>query len=79
MTAKPILETPHAYDNPWLTPLQFLLAVMHDRNAALFHRIQAASYALPLTSPPMANTRVHPDLVIRVPTLDGEPEPPPLQ
>jgi hypothetical protein len=59
----------HAYDNPAITPLAFLLAVMHDRAVPLRTRIEAASMALPLTCPSPGATRVHPDLVIRVPPL----------
>jgi hypothetical protein len=85
MTAKPpiYLRPPHAYDNPQISPKDFLLAVMRDAHVSLPTRIEAATYALPLTCAPPATARVNPDLVIKVPPLpvdDGEPvEPaPPL-
>jgi hypothetical protein len=65
--------TKHEYDNPAITPLAFLLSVMRDHAVPLRVRIEAASMALPLTCLPPGTTRVHPDLVIRVPPLEGEP------
>jgi hypothetical protein len=70
MTAKPIdLHPRRAYDNPQITPKDFLLAVMHDPTVGLHTRIEAAKFALPLTCSPPPNTRVDPDLVIKVPSL----------
>jgi hypothetical protein len=65
---------PHRYNDPKLTPKNFLLEVMHDETVDLFHRIQAASYALPFTCTPEppAFIRVHPDLVIKVQPLVGD-------
>jgi hypothetical protein len=37
----------HEYDDPNLTPLQFLLAVMHDHSVDINDRIKAAEYACP--------------------------------
>jgi hypothetical protein len=59
----------HPYDNPALTPLAFLLAVMRDHALPLSTRIEAATMALPLTSSPPLTARVHPDLVLKVPPL----------
>jgi hypothetical protein len=68
---------PHLYDNPAITPKNFLLAVMRDPSVPLSLRIDAATFALPLTAPPLGpQPRVHPDLVIKVPPL---PEPGLLQ
>jgi hypothetical protein len=41
----------HAYDDPSLTALEFLLAVMHDARLPLSTRLEAARAALPYTSP----------------------------
>jgi hypothetical protein len=70
MTSKPIdLSSPHAYNDPTITPVNFLLAVMHDRNVGLHTRIEAARMALPLCHNPPAQTRADPDLVLKVPPL----------
>jgi hypothetical protein len=39
---------PHKYDNPRLSPREFLLAVMRDPTVALELRIEAAAKAMPL-------------------------------
>jgi hypothetical protein len=67
----PQTKRQRAFNLDHLTPLAFLLAVMHDQTWPLSTRIRAATFALPLTSPP-GPTRVHPELVIQVPSL---PEP----
>jgi hypothetical protein len=43
----PISTPDHAYDDPSLSPLQFLLAVMHDPTADMADRIKAAETAVP--------------------------------
>jgi hypothetical protein len=58
----------HPYDNPGLSPLEFLLAIVHDRALPIRTRIVAARYAIPLTESPVG-TRLMGDLVIKVPTL----------
>jgi hypothetical protein len=72
---------PHAYDDPQITSVNFLLAVMHDPTVGLPARIQAATYALPFMHPLQPPCRVHPDLIIRVAPLsvddlEGAPQMP---
>jgi hypothetical protein len=43
---------PHKYDNPKLSPKEFLLAVMRDPTVALEHRIEAAAKAMQLLDGP---------------------------
>jgi hypothetical protein len=61
-------EQVHKYNNPQLSPLEFLLEIMHDRDLPMRTRILAATYALPLTEPPAGVRRVA-DLTIKVPAL----------
>ena len=42
---------PRLYNDPSLTPLEFILAVMHDEHLPMATRIQAASAAMPYTNP----------------------------
>jgi hypothetical protein len=37
----------HAYDNPELSSVQFLLAVMHDQTVPMYLRMKAAQAAAP--------------------------------
>jgi hypothetical protein len=62
------IETVHEYDNPALSPKEFLMAVVHDKTVDLHLRIKAASYALPLycAQPWPERTAAY---TIRVPTL----------
>lgn len=39
----------HAYDNPDLSAVQFLLAVMHDRDVPMYLRLKAARAVAPFT------------------------------
>jgi hypothetical protein len=43
----PISTSNHAYDDPNLSALDFLLPVMHDPTAAMADRIKAAETAIP--------------------------------
>jgi hypothetical protein len=61
MPDQPTTDNPtptHAYDNPQITPKNFLLAVMHDPTVGLSTRIEAARMALPFTCNQPAATRV---------------------
>ena len=40
----------HAYDNPELSSVQFLLAVMHDQTVPLYLRMKAAQAVAPFTA-----------------------------
>jgi hypothetical protein len=42
-----------AYDAPGLSPLQFMLAVMHDRDLDIDLRLKAAEYAAPYQAAPV--------------------------
>jgi hypothetical protein len=42
--------SPHAYDDPDLSPKEFLQAVMHATNLPMVSRVQAASALLPYTN-----------------------------
>jgi hypothetical protein len=43
----------HKYNDPALTSMEFLRAVMHDRNLPLGQRMDAAIKLLPLETPPV--------------------------
>jgi hypothetical protein len=55
---------PHAYDNPELSAVQFLLAVMRDQSVPLYLRIDAARAAAPYEHAPIRV--MYPDLVSEV-------------
>lgn len=45
----------HAYDNPTISPIQFMLAVMRDTTLPLSIRLDAAAKVAPFTHPIRAN------------------------
>jgi hypothetical protein len=57
--------SPHPYNAPGLSPLEFLLAVMNSERLPMATRIQAASAALPFTTPyPRATRNQEPQCTI---------------
>jgi hypothetical protein len=70
MTAK-VIELPkghHRYNDPLISPKDFLLEVMRDHNTELSLRIKAASMAVPLTAGESWPSRTV-TCTIKVPTL----------
>jgi hypothetical protein len=54
----------HAYNDPDISPLEFLLCVMRATHLPMSSRIQAASALLPFTNPyPRADSRPLPSTV----------------
>jgi len=51
-------EPPHAYDNPDLSPIEFLRACMHDTRLPLAMRMDAAAKLLPLTESVPPSVRI---------------------
>ena len=49
--------TDHPYDDPTLTPLQFLRAVYSDPSVHMHHRMRAAEVAAPYLTRPMFQER----------------------
>ena len=72
----------HAYNDPDITPLEFLLACMRDPDLPLTLRMKAAEYAAPYCEARPAPVR-EPALTIYIngaePRLSNEPEPEPDQ
>jgi hypothetical protein len=58
----------HDYDQPGLSPKQFLLKVMHDETVCLNDRIRAATYCLPLTEHPLGAAH-EPEYTIIIPDI----------
>jgi hypothetical protein len=50
--APPVAQGDYAYNAPDLSPLAFLLAVVHDKSVDINHRIHAAECAMPYTAHP---------------------------
>jgi len=69
----------HRYNNPDLSPLDFLLAVMHDVTVPLHHRMAAADAAMPYQPtypkliPPGARYADEVHYVYRIGGLGDEP------
>jgi hypothetical protein len=60
--------SPHPYNVPGLSPIEFLLAVMNAERLPMATRIQAASAALPFTTPyPRPTNSVQPQCTIVIP------------
>ena len=59
-THEPKLPPRHAYDEPNLSPKQFLLAVMRSQHLPLTIRIKAAEGAAPYFTPRRGETRHYP-------------------
>jgi hypothetical protein len=55
----------HPYNDPRLSPKGFLMAVMRDRTVLLSHRIQAATYLMPLTEHPLRCVR-EPEYTVKI-------------
>ena len=64
---------PRLYNDPFLSPLEFLLCVMHDEHLPMATRIQAASAALPFTTPYPRPTSHEPRCTYVIPPLSYEP------
>jgi hypothetical protein len=71
----------HPYDAPGLSPLEFLLAVIHDPTVPLNHRMDAAVAAAPYRNDPRPYFRERPHwpgesaITIRIePFGNGPPE-----
>ena len=67
---------PRLYNDPDLSSLEFLLAVMHDEHLPMSTRIQAASAAMPYTNPYPRPTNSVPQCTYIIPyqgTLDRAP------
>jgi hypothetical protein len=62
----------HAYDDPDLSPKDFMLAVMRDTTLPIQTRVKAAAYLLPLTEH-QPRTVVHGSMITIV--IGGMPEP----
>jgi hypothetical protein len=64
----------HAYDDPDLTPIEFLQAVYRDSSLPMSIRIDAARGALPFTEPrPASSPSSHVGCKIIIPPLSLEP------
>lgn len=69
--AEGVPATPaHLYNDPSLNALQFLLAVVHDTNTSLRHRMRAADILMGLGQGHMGVDR-GPDAVIRIGGIKG--------
>jgi hypothetical protein len=71
-TAKAPAPTTHAYDDPDLSPVEFLRAVMHATHLPMASRVQAASAVLPYTNS-FPRSVVPPRCKIVIPPLSLEP------
>jgi hypothetical protein len=59
----------HEYNNPKVSPKEFLLAIMHDRTVPMCMRIEAATMVAPFYTTPQATVKVHPTCIIKIPGL----------
>ena len=63
-------STPHAYNVPGLSPIEFLYAVMNATNQPISIRIEAAKALLPYTHPALKTQIIPPRCTIVIPPLE---------
>jgi hypothetical protein len=59
----------HEYNNPELSPKEFLLAIMHDTTVPMCMRIEAAAMVAPFYTAPQTTQKVRPTCIIKIPGL----------